>query len=225
MTKIKHLLTGIILLGCAASASAQYYEMANQLRNLISPALSGSFNYKGFVEFGGLAGFGTPRADFFSISTTQGFKYADWFFMGAGMGVDVAFAHRSQDIHEDPEEYDWMGRPSATTKAMIPVFSDFRFIIGGTSTTSPGFFIDLKLGATWLIGNSDLRLKDAHLSHGTQFYLKPAVGMRVPVDADNPSRALNFGIQYQLITSNNFYTYGSDSATLNGLGFTVAYEW
>ena len=33
-------------------ANAQYYEIANRLPSLISPALSGSMKYKGFVEAG-----------------------------------------------------------------------------------------------------------------------------------------------------------------------------
>ena len=81
MKRIYRLLLAVVLLGCSTAASAQYYQMANQLTNLISPALSGSFNYKGYVDFSGIAGLGTARANFFGISTVQGFKYADWFFI------------------------------------------------------------------------------------------------------------------------------------------------
>lgn len=50
--------------------------------------------------------------------------------------------------------------------------------------------------------------------------------MRIPVNASNPRQAVNIGVTYQLITSNNNWTYWDDnSATLNGLGLSIAYEW
>lgn len=77
------LLVIALMLAAGSQASrAQYYEITNQLTNLISPALSGSFNYKGYVEASGLAGVGHNRANFIGISTTQGFRYASWFYMG-----------------------------------------------------------------------------------------------------------------------------------------------
>lgn len=57
----------------ALPVRAQYYELANQLPSLISPALSGSMNYRGFVQVHGLAGLGDARANFVGISTSQGF--------------------------------------------------------------------------------------------------------------------------------------------------------
>lgn len=78
----------------APKASAQYYEIATQLPQLISPALSGSLNYKGFVELSGTAGIGNNRVNDIGISTTQGFRYASWFFMGVGAGVDVVMAQQ-----------------------------------------------------------------------------------------------------------------------------------
>ena len=42
--------TGLLVLAGTTFASAQYYELANQIPQLISPALSGNFNYKGFVD-------------------------------------------------------------------------------------------------------------------------------------------------------------------------------
>lgn len=88
----KFIMAAVIAMAATASAHAQYYEIAGQLPSLISPALSGSLNYKGFVEASGTAGIGDSRANFIGVSTSQGFKYADWFFMGVGIGVDVAMA-------------------------------------------------------------------------------------------------------------------------------------
>lgn len=62
------LLVIALMLAAGSQASrAQYYEITNQLTNLISPALSGSFNYKGYVEASGLAGVGHNRANFIHL--------------------------------------------------------------------------------------------------------------------------------------------------------------
>ncbi len=54
--KIKNLVVAICLLlstlAFTQTASAQYYEIANRVQQLITPALSGSGSYKGFIEAG-----------------------------------------------------------------------------------------------------------------------------------------------------------------------------
>ena len=85
MKALKYIISALAIGVGTSAASAQYYEIANQLPSLISPALSGSLRYKGFVDLSGTAGLGDNRANFAGISTTQGFQYADWFFMGAGL--------------------------------------------------------------------------------------------------------------------------------------------
>ncbi|MDE6717095.1 MAG: hypothetical protein K2J70_02790, partial [Muribaculaceae bacterium] len=82
------LIGGLFALFSSSKAEAQYYELVNQLPNLLSPALSGSMNYKGYVDVTGTLGVGNDRANFVGISTSQGFQYSTWFFMGAGIGVD-----------------------------------------------------------------------------------------------------------------------------------------
>lgn len=227
MKRIASLLAAIAVLIGSSSASAQYYEIANQLPGLLSPALSGSFKYKGFVDISGTAGIGDNRANFLGVSTTQGFQYASWFFMGVGLGVDVAMAHQPEIYADAPSldtDYGYGPHPyydGKKTKAMIPVFSDFRFNIGDTSKTS--FFIDLKIGAAWLIGNGDLAMENGYLSTSTQFYLKPTAGVRIPISG---KQAVNIGVTYQLLTSNNNYCrWNDDSVTLNSLGATIAFEW
>ena len=211
-------------------ASAQYYEIANQLPSLISPILQGGVNYKGFVELSGTAGIGDSRANFVGISTSQGFRYADWFFMGVGIGVDVAIARDQDRSQIQPRDYGYNDYPGywdhsySKTKCMIPVFTDFRFNIGGMQNTS--CFIDLKVGAAWLIGNSYLGLSNgACLNTDTQFYLKPTVGVRIPVNKQNPNQAFNIGVTYQLLTSNNNYYWYDNGVTLSNIGVTVGYEW
>lgn len=221
MKNFYRIIASVLLLGAASAASAQYYAIANQVQNMLSTALSGSFKYKGYVDASATAGLGQKRANFLGISTTQGFQYASWFFMGAGLGVDVAL---SRNVEGFDENYNSRYYGAHKTKAMIPLFSDFRFKIGGEKSVAA--FIDIKAGATWLIGNGDLLLDDgATLGHGTQFYLKPSLGLRIPVNSDNTRQAINIGITYQLITSDNNYSYYDDTVSLNNLGMTISYEW
>lgn len=229
---MKRFLLSALTLGAlvaAVPARAQYYQIANQLPGLLSPALSGSFNYKGYVELSGTAGVGANRANFIGVSTTQGFKYSSWFFMGVGLGVDVAMAQGHKAPVPQVQTYGYGGQDCdcfcvAKTKAMIPVFTDFRFDFGSQSTISA--FIDLKLGAAWLIGSPYLRLHDAYISNDAQFYCKPTVGVRIPVNEHNSSQAFNIGLTYQLMTTeNNYYWNPGGNITLNNFGVTLGYEW
>ncbi len=204
-----------------AAVSAQYYQIANQIPQLLSPALSGSLNYNGFVELTGMPGLGHNRANIIDISTTQGFQYSSWFFMGVGAGVDAVMAQQPGNWHPTPD-YDYMYRGNTKTKVMIPLFSDFRFTFGPATSS---FFIDLKVGAAWLIGSDYLRMADGFMSNSTQFYFRPTIGMRIPVSAQKPNQAFNVGVTYQLLTSNNNYYYYSNSLTLNNIGISVSYEW
>lgn len=223
---LRSILAAAIILVTGFAARAQYYQIANQLSGLISPALSGSMNYRGYVEASGLAGFGENHANFVGISTSQGFQYSSWFFMGVGIGVDMAVV-RNDVVQKDdwdgvyPDYYD---HSSSRTRAMIPVFTDFRFNIGGSRGV--GAYVDLKLGATWLLGDRYLTLQHGRLTGQTQFYLKPSVGLRIPVSATDSRHAFNVGLVYQLVTSNsNYYRWNGDGVTLNALGLSIAYEW
>ena len=225
MKLFKRICLPAICFMAVGTASAQYYEIANQLPGLISPALSGSLNYKGFVELSGVAGLGDNRANFIGVSTTQGFRYASWFFMGVGMGIDVAMAKHDDGLNELPSgQQPWYyQRSSSTTKAMLPIFSDFRFNIGPENGAS--CYIDMKVGAAWFLGDSYFELRDARMGRGAQFYFKPSIGIRVPVNAQKPRQAFNFGITYQLITSGNNYSWDGSSVTLNSIGASISYEW
>lgn len=215
-------LTAIVALATAVPARAQYYEMANQLTSMLQPALSGSFNYKGFVDVTSTFGVGEDRANFVGVSTTQGFQYSSWFYMGVGMGVDVAMSSRNDVVYDGPN-YNY--HASSSTRAMIPIFSDFRFNIGNQSSTS--MFVDIKAGATWLLGDRYLQLNRGALTGQTQFLLRPSIGVRIPTNKNNPKQAFDIGVTYQLITANNAWGYWSSSydTTLNSIGATVSYEW
>lgn len=224
MKRINRLIAAAALIIAAViPARAQYFQLASQVRDLITPALTGGSAYKGFVEASVLAGIGTNRATFYGISTTQGYQYRPWFFMGAGVGIDVATAVLPTDIQGDVVRPPYFGHSTASTKAMIPLFSDFRFNIGKASGTSA--YIDLKLGATWLIGGSYLELAEKCLGSSAQFYFKPSVGVRIPVSTTTSKRAIDIGLTYQLITSDRNYAPYSSTVSLNNIGITLAYEW
>lgn len=212
---------GALALGSFASR-AQYYELANQLPRLITPALSGSMNYKGFVELTGVGGLGTNRANFVGLSTSQGFRYSSWFFMGVGAGVDIARSSLTDDSPAFDQRPDWGTRSLAQTRVLVPVFSDFRFTLG--SPTAIGGYIDLKMGAAWLMGSRSLMLSEGYLSTATQFLLQPSVGVRIPV-SNNGNQAVNIGLTYRLLTANRNYSWSGGSSTLNNIGATIGFEW
>lgn len=216
-----------LILSATVPAQAQYYEIANQIPSLLSPALSGSFKYKGSVDAGYVGGIGKYNADFISISTSQGFQYASWFYMGVGIGVDFLFSHKDDQWGSDwnrpgSQEFD-SGHSSSCTGVMVPVFSDFRFSIGNKSD-SPSFFIDLKVGCSFLMGKDYIKINDGYLTNQQYFYLRPTIGMRIPVSNSNPRQAFSVGVSYQLLTSNYWSSYNTN-VTLNAIGATIGFEW
>lgn len=217
---------GLLAIGGATGASAQYYEIANQLPNLITPALSGGMNYKGFVEAEYLHGLGDYGCDFVGVSTVQGFSYSTWFFMGAGLGVQ--YIHTSQGdnwgagFRPDYANGYYDGYHSSTQNGvMIPVFTDFRFNIGGR--TGIAFFADVRIGCSFLAGDDYLRINNGYITNNEYFYLRPSIGLRIPTGS-NGKQAFDIGVSYQLLTGNYWNTW-QRSATINALGVNVAYEW
>ena len=206
----------------AGSMSAQYYELANQIPQLISPALSGSMNYKGFLDASYTKGVGPRQADFIEVTTTQGFQFTPWFYMGAGIGVQTIMTNRNDNY--DPWQYpgDWdSNKGSSRTGWMLPLYSDFRFNIGPRNDTS--FFIDLRVGASFLLSDDYLEIGDGFLNSDQTFYFKPSIGMRIPLN-DSGSQAVNIGLSYQLMTQDYWYLPYSD-VTLSSFGATIGFEW
>lgn len=204
----------VAILSVPATAGAQFYQIANQIPNMLSPALSGSLNYKGYVEASYLAGLGSDKVSFAGLSTSQGFKYRNWFFMGVGLGVDVAMGNAGETYYYPPNSgYEKTG-------VMVPVFTDFRFNIGNQAKSS--FYADVKLGASFLMGNNYLLVGDSYLTNREYFYLRPSVGVRIPLKSNSGKMAVNVGVTYQLLTA-NYYSRGS--STVNALGGTIGLEW
>lgn len=218
----------IVLLCVPSGVSAQLYEIASQLPGLIQPALSGSLNYKGFVETGFAGGFGDYRANVFSVSTSQGFRYGDWFFMGAGIGLDVMFSGKSPAYDIEVPYEGWTdphySHSNSNTACFLPVFTDFRFNIGGKQRTKPSFFVDVKIGAAFMLNNSYFRVGDGYITNRESFYVKPSVGISIPVSKVHPSRAVNIGLTYQLVTA-NWWNVGDRNISLNSIGGSVSFEW
>ena len=213
----------LVLSATSLSSKAQYYQIANQLTGLISPALSGSFNYKGYAEVSYLKGLGNRQIDFVSVSTSQGFKYSNWFFMGVGLGLDVAMSHTNDNFGPDTKAGygGYWDHGYKTTGIMVPVFTDFRFNIGNTNHTS--FYVDAKIGASFLMGDNYLAVADGFITNREYFYLKPSAGVKIPIKGKT---AVDLGITYQLLTSNYWYNTPSPyNVTLSSLGATVAFEW
>lgn len=147
--------------------------------------------------------------------------------MGVGVGVDFLFSHK-----DDQWGNNWNGpgsqgfdynHSSSCSGVMVPVFSDFRFDIG-SQPSSPSFFIDLKVGCSFLMGKDYIKINDGYLTNQQYFYLRPTIGMRIPVSSSNPRQAVNIGVSYQLLTS-NYWSSSSRNVTLNAIGATIGFEW
>ncbi len=213
----------ISLLFCSIPADAQYYEIANRLPSLIQPMISGSGRYKGFLEAGYSKTLGKYDADFIEISTSQGYSYNSWFYMGVGIGADILFSHRNDSWGENWVNPDDAAKRKVTqTAVMLPLFTDFRANLGNTSGAT--FFIDLKVGCSFLLGNKYIGIGDGYLTNQQYFYLRPTLGMRIPTNSKNPKQAVDLGVNYKLLTS-NYWNSWSRNITLNAIGVSVAYEW
>ncbi|MDE6479835.1 MAG: hypothetical protein K2L45_06145 [Muribaculaceae bacterium] len=210
-------LTLVIALAGIFNLSAQYTSIVNQAASILQTAVMGGMRYRGYVDASYTGGFGRLQANFVGVSTVQGLQYADWFYMGAGLGVDLVTSKT------DSNNNGWFGdRQTRTTGVMIPIFTDFRFNIGGSK--SPSFFIDVKAGGSFLIGKNYLAIENGYINGSEYFLLKPSIGLRIPT-GNNGKRSMNIGITYQLLTCNYWWYNNSNSGTLNSLGATVSYQW
>ena len=205
----------------ALPASSQIYESINTLRSVISPALSGSGRYKGYVEGGYSHTLAHYNGDFIELSTSQGYQYNSWFYMGAGIGIDVLFSHPGENWGkmETPPPGN---KGYSKTAPMLPLFADFRFLIGNTSNIS--FFLDLKVGCSFLLTNKNIAIGDGYLTNQEYFFLNPAIGLRLPCNKKNPKQAVDVGVKYKLLTSNYWYNY-NNNITLQAIGAFVGFEW
>ena len=202
--------------------NAQVYEAINTLQSVISPALSGSGKYKGFVEAGYSHTLAKYNGDFLEISTTQGYQYNNWFFMGAGLGLDMLFSHPGSHWGEGMQTPPPGDVPVTKNAPMLPLYADFRFLIGNSSNIS--FFLDLKVGCSFLLTNKNIAIGDGYLTNREYFFLDPSIGLRLPCNKKNPKQAVDVGVKYKLLTSDYWYNY-NNNITLQSIGAFVAFEW
>lgn len=221
-------------ISCAPEANAQYSNAANQLSNILSPILSGSGAYKGFVEVMGVAGIGNNRLNHVEIATSQGYQYNSWFYMGAGMGLDIVKSDNGKENHDNGEPrfdsgYNYPDSPRygrKETGVMLPIFTDFRFDIAtGSNPGSSSLFIDLRVGASWLLGNHYMATQNSWLRTNTQFYFRPSIGLRIPTSSQNPKQAISIGASYLLLTSDSAYSWNYDNPTFSAIGVGISYQW
>lgn len=91
--KWKRLLIGILAgVGGMLPVSAQIGEIVNGLTNVALPAIRQGNGYKGYLEADCTIGVGNYRSNFLTLATSQGYKFTDWLYMGAGIGVDLLWS-------------------------------------------------------------------------------------------------------------------------------------
>lgn len=224
MRLYKLFLTLALAAGCAAPSSAQIGEIVNGLTNVALPVIRQGAGYKGYVEADFTAGVGNYRTNFVTLATSQGYKLNNWFYMGAGIGVDMLWSTVNTGWGEDwaASNPNWYEHEHTSSAVMIPVFTDFRFILGQQTATS--FFVNFRVGAAFLCSDSYIKIRDGYLTNRNYFYFQPAVGVRVPINSTNPRQAIDVGIHYRLMTS-NYWSNWQYNATINGLGVNISYEW
>lgn len=221
----KLFLSLILAVGCIIPASAQYSDIVNGLTNVVLPAIQGGANYKGYVEADATFGVGEYRTNFLTFATSQGYQFNSWFYMGAGIGVDMLWSNINSGWADNWNDGNpgWYNHEKTTFAVMIPVFSDFRFILGAQNVTS--FFINFRVGAAFLCSDSYVQIRDGYLTNQNYFYFQPAIGLRIPVNKTRPRQALDIGIHYRLMTSDYWGGTWQKNAYINGLGLNVSYEW
>ena len=219
------LLTCILFaVGSALPASAQWGEIVNGMTNVALPTIRQGARYKGYLEADFTMGVGNYRSNFVTVGTSQGYMFNDWFYLGAGIGVDLLWSTVTKGWGDDwaADNPDWYAHEHTSSAVMIPVFTDFRFILGDTSKTA--FFVNMRVGAAFLCSDSYIRIRDGYLTNQSYFYFQPAVGVRIPVNRTKPRQAIDIGLHYRLMTSDYWSNWQHD-ATINGLGVNISYEW
>lgn len=214
----------MLMASAAAPASAQINEIVNGLTNVAITAARQGAGYKGYLEADYTHTFGNYKSSFVTLATSQGYMVSDHFYIGAGVGVDLMWTTLDKGWGSDwlPRDPARASRHSVSSALMVPVFSDFRYIMG--QATDPTLFLNLRVGCAFLCTDSYVRIADGYLTNREYFYLQPAVGVRVPVNRTKPRQAVDFGIHYRLMTGRYWSGWQHDAA-INGLGLNISYEW
>lgn len=183
-------------------------------------------DYKGFIEVGYGAGLGSFRAHQVDILTTHGVSFDDW-FIGVGTGVNLLFPNNN-NLKSNSNWTSSSNRQYVNYQdnaVFIPLYVDFKYNFGDSRITP---FIDLKVGATFLVSENGVYINDGWMENRSSLYLSPTIGFRVPIAG---SAAFNFGVTYNLI-SQEYYSFNYwdgptyvDGISLNSLGCRLSLEW
>lgn len=226
-TRARHWLAALATVCAGAmpvSASGQINEIVNGLTNVAITAARQGQGYKGYMEADFTHTFGNYKSNFLTLATSQGYMLNDHFYLGAGVGIDFMWTTLDKGWGEDQRLVDpaWSSRHSVSSAVMIPVFSDFRYIVGRYS--EPTLFLNMRIGCAFLCTDSYVRIADGYLTNKEYFYLQPAIGVRVPINRTKPRQAVDFGVHYRLMTARYWSGWQHDAA-INGLGLNITYEW
>ncbi len=174
--------------------------------------------YAGFLEMGYSGGVGEIHADQFEVLTTHGLQVNSNLFVGLGTGLQVQF--------NDVEELDFLpvaGKYGHKTGVNIPLYVDFRVcpVYRRVSLPIQPFF-DVKIGASFDVTEDYMKIHRGYLDSGTNFYLSPSVGFRVPV---GHKTAVNVGVTYNLTTQHYIGSGKDETIGLSSFGARISYEW
>lgn len=158
-------------------------------------AKNGLRGYKGFVDTGYLFDVSDYNTNKFEVSTSHGYQFNNYFFVGGGLALDY---------YNDLE------------LAAVPIFANFRANFINNKVTPFG---DVKVGYT----AGDIEGAYASFAVGVRVALvkKMALNFRLEYVVqgwDYEGRDFYYG-------SSNSYYYYDDSMTLNNIGLKVGFEF
>lgn len=168
-----------------------------------------SNGYRGFADFGYTVGVGDYEFGRFEVSTTQGYQFNPYFFVGGGVGFHFMQSYETAGMEIALDKRD--------AKVSIPLFADLR---GTFSKRKFAPFIDLKAG--YFLTNND------------GLYGNISVGCRMTVKRKQ-AVSLSVGYTYEKLEFETFdrsmnstsmnYTRSSRKLDCEGISIKIGYEF
>lgn len=165
--------------------------------------------YRGFADFGYTVGVGDYEFGRFEVSTTQGYQFNPYFFVGGGVGFHFMQSYETAGMEIALDKRD--------AKVSIPLFADLR---GTFSKRKFAPFIDLKAG--YFLTNND------------GLYGNISVGCRMTVKRKQ-AVSLSVGYTYEKLEFETFdrfmnstsmnYTRSSRKLDCEGISIKIGYEF
>ena len=153
--------------------------------------------YRGVVDIGGAIGVEDYGDGVFSVSTSHGYQFNPYLFMGAGLGLDYHFGHGGS--------------------AFIPIFIDIRgYFLNGRVTP----FIGTKVGYSPFDGYGFY----FNPSLGVSFAIFGSFGMNVALGY-NLQRASILSLNTVYNPYTGYYDYDTATRTLGGVSIKLGLEF